>query len=557
MAWVDERYRLVERLGTGGMSVVWRAFDEVLGRQVAIKMLAGSYAANPDFRQRMRHEARAAARLAHPRIGIVYDYGESRSWRGSVTPYVVMELIDGPALGERLHDGPLSVDAALGVCAQVAEGLDAAHARGLAHRDVKPGNVMLSTGGVKVVDFGISALVGAHSDHAADGKVLGTPAYIAPERLIGAPVGTAADVYALGIVLYKSVTGHSPWQATDPAEMVAAHLTRSPEPLPSIDGLPDEVHDLYRRCLAKEPDERPEAGEVAAILASAAGLPVAPARVALAPIVLTAPIQRDCTTLLPPPAETTALPMSGSARVPAGRHGTRALPHPFGAAGRLWTPRLPVSRVRRRAAAGLALLPLAGLTAGLIVATNTDRHPRVEAAPAHAAVPAAAAPSCAVTYRVGTDDGANFAGTLTLDGWRAAPQGGWTVSFELPADQTFTAAAPATSTQSGSRIVVRVPRPDAATGGVAGTESVSVSFSGTYRGANPMPSVFTAGGDRCTPVLIGPSVASTGPSTSDGGTGTQVAARTGSGPGGGPAAGPGGGPAAGHGKGKDKGKGGG
>ena len=141
-----------------------------------------------------------------------------------------------------------------------------------------------------------------------------------------------------------------------------------------------------------------------------------------------------------------------------------------------------------------------------------------------------------MTYRVGTDDGANFAGTLTLDGWRAAPQGGWTVSFELPADQTFTAAAPATSTQSGSRVVVRVPRPD-----------VAVSFSGTYRSANPMPSVFTAGGDRCTPVLIGPSVASTPPSTSDGGTGAQVAARTG----GGPAAGPGGG----HGKGKGKGKG--
>jgi serine/threonine-protein kinase len=521
-------------------------------------MLAGAYVANPDFRRRMRHEARAAARLAHPRIGVVYDYGELRSWRGSVTPYVVMELIDGPALGERLHDGPLPVHAALGVCAQIAEGLDAAHARGLVHRDVKPGNVMLSAGGVKVVDFGISALVGAQADQAVDGKVLGTPAYIAPERLIGAPVGTAADVYALGIVLYKSVTGHSPWQATDAAEMVAAHLSRSPEALPSIDGLSDEVRDLYQRCLAKEPDQRPEAGEVAAILASAAGLPNAPAaRVDPAPALATSYVitpspARDCTTLLP--AETTAVAMPGSARMLAGRRGTRALPRPFGAAGRLWAQRLPVSRARRRAVAGLALLPVVGLAGGLIVTTNNDRHPQVQAAPAQAAAaPAVAAPSCAVTYRVGTDDGAIFSGTLTLDDWRAAPRDGWTVSFDLPADQTFVADAPATSTQSGSRVTVRLPQPDPA-GGMPGSAAVTVSFTGTYRSANPMPSAFMAGNNRCTPVLIGPSAASNPPSTSDGGTGAQVAAQTGGGAPGG-AARPGPGPAGGgHGKGKGKGK---
>jgi eukaryotic-like serine/threonine-protein kinase len=107
MACLGERYRLVERLGAGGMSVVWRAFDEVLGRQVAVKLLAGDYAANPDFRLHMRHEARAAARLTHPHIGVVYDYGESCTPDGLITPYVVMELIDGPALGERLRTGPL------------------------------------------------------------------------------------------------------------------------------------------------------------------------------------------------------------------------------------------------------------------------------------------------------------------------------------------------------------------------------------------------------------------------------------------------------------------
>jgi serine/threonine protein kinase len=141
MVWLGDRYRLVERLGAGGMSVVWRAFDDVLGRPVAVKMLAGDRAGNPAFRLDIRREARAAAQLNHPRIGVVYDYGESREGRGRPVPYVVMELIDGPALSERLGAGPLPWQRALTVCAQVAEGLDAAHTRGLAHRDVTPAPV--------------------------------------------------------------------------------------------------------------------------------------------------------------------------------------------------------------------------------------------------------------------------------------------------------------------------------------------------------------------------------------------------------------------------------
>jgi serine/threonine-protein kinase len=477
------------------MSVVWRAFDEVLGRQVAVKLLAGDYAANPDFRLRMRHEARAAARLTHPHIGVVYDYGESRTRDGVITPYVVMELIDGPALGERLRTGPLPPRAALGVCAQVAEGLDAAHARGLVHRDVKPGNVMLPSAGAKVVDFGISALVGEHADRAFDGRVLGTPAYVAPERLRGAPVGTEADVYALGVVLFKTVTGRSPWHADDPVQMLAAHLTRRPEPLPEADGVPAEVHDLYLRCLAKDPRDRPGAGEAAEILATAAGLASTPPLAA--PVLAVAPPHgEEYTTLLPSDDTTPSLPATvGTATVPAGRRRT--------------VGRLLASCGRRRVAAGLAALPLAGLVGGLIVTTNTDRHPRVEAAAAAPAAP----PPCTLTYQVGTDDGAAFTGTLTFDGRRPEPAGGWSLSFDLPAEQTFSAAPPATSTQDGRHVVVRL----------TGSGTVTVLFSGTYRDTNPLPATFTANGHPCTPLLIGPSGV---PQPTSDGTGVAAAGGT-------------------------------
>jgi serine/threonine-protein kinase len=471
MVRLDERYRLVERLGAGGMSVVWRAFDEVLGRQVAVKMLAGDYAANPDLRHGIRREARAAARLAHPNIGVVYDYGESRSPTGVVTPYVVMELIDGPSLGDRLRAGAMSWRDAVGVCAQVAAALGAAHARGLVHRDVKPANVMLSPAGVKVVDFGISALVGEVVDQTPDGQVLGTPAYVAPERLIGAPVGTAADVYALGVVLFKAVTGRPPWPVTDATELLAAHLTGEPDPLPPAEGLPAEVADLYRRCLAKDPGDRPPAAEAARVLAAAAGLIPAPVE---PPVAAPAGSGPELTTLLPSSADTAPIAVAASARVRPGGRGTRPLPAGYR---------------RRRAAAVLAVLPLTGVAAGLYATTTGDHHRDVAAASSDAP------PPCAVTYQIGTDDGATFAGTLTLDAGRPAPTGGWSVSFDLPAtDQTFRASAPGTSTQSGSRVVVRV----------TGTGRVAVPFTGSYHGTYPLPAAFVASGQSCAPTLIGP-----------------------------------------------------
>ncbi|GAA3268697.1 protein kinase [Dactylosporangium vinaceum] len=275
------RYHLDEVLGVGGMSVVWRARDEVLGRDVAVKVLSGRYATDPLARQRIRVEARAAAGLAHPNVAHVYDFGETGRDR-QPTPYIIMELVPGPTLGDRVAAGPISAAEALRICAEVAAGLAAAHARGLVHRDVKPANVILAPTGAKVVDFGIAAAAEPASELTPDGAVLGTPAYLAPERITDNAVTPASDVYALGVLLFKLFTGGLPWAANSPADLIRAHLHVAPDPLPARDGVPAGVARLASRCLAKSPGERPTAHELATGLAAAAGVrvavPTAPAR---------------------------------------------------------------------------------------------------------------------------------------------------------------------------------------------------------------------------------------------------------------------------------------
>ncbi|BCB81265.1 hypothetical protein Pflav_076750 [Phytohabitans flavus] len=257
------RYRLTTRLGAGGMAVVWRAYDEVLDRPVAVKVLAPRVAADPSFRWRLRAEAQAAGKLCHPHITGVYDYGEQDG-----APYVVMELIDGQSMAASLDlDGPLPWPEAVKACAEVASALAVAHAHGVVHRDVKPSNVMLTAGGAKVVDFGISALIGA-SDVTPEGGLLGTPAYLAPERMEGGQVSPATDVYALGLLLYRALTGHLPWEATTTTQMLRAHRYTDPGPLPPVEGLPEAVALLCRRCLAKRPETRPSSAEAAGVLAS-------------------------------------------------------------------------------------------------------------------------------------------------------------------------------------------------------------------------------------------------------------------------------------------------
>ncbi|MEV1012772.1 protein kinase [Micromonospora sp. NPDC049801] len=255
------RYRLLERLGSGGMSAVYRAYDEVLERDVAVKVLVAS---DPSARQRIRAEAKAAARLSHPHVTNVYDFGESRL-DGVQVPFVVLELLNGDTLESRLVAGPLPPRAALRVCAEVASAISAAHGQGLVHRDVKPGNVMLTPTGAKVLDFGIAAAAG-DSEIDFDGRLLGTPAYLAPERLAAGEVLPASDVYALGLLLHRTLTGRLPWAAETQTGMLRAHVHVDPDPLPEIDRVPAEIHRLYHWCLARNPDDRPPAAEVARIL---------------------------------------------------------------------------------------------------------------------------------------------------------------------------------------------------------------------------------------------------------------------------------------------------
>ncbi|MFI5488752.1 serine/threonine-protein kinase [Micromonospora echinaurantiaca] len=258
------RYRLGERLGEGGMSVVHRAHDEVLERDVAVKVLVGSDAV---ARRRIRAEAKAAARMSHPNVTNVYDYGES-SLAGEQVPFVVMEVLTGRTLEQRLADGPLPPRAALRVCAEVAAALAAAHALGLVHRDVKPGNVMLTQTGAKVLDFGIAAIAGA-PEIDFEGRLLGTPAYLAPERLDAGEVLPASDVYALGLLLHRVLVGRLPWQMATHTGTLRAHAYAEPGPLPAVAGVPAEVDRLYRRCVAKDPLDRPPAAEAARVLAAA------------------------------------------------------------------------------------------------------------------------------------------------------------------------------------------------------------------------------------------------------------------------------------------------
>ncbi len=274
------RYRLVERLGAGGMSVVWRGFDEVLGRQVAVKVLPPSTSTDPSFRRRLRAEAQAAARLSHPHITNVYDYGEATTVDGEPVPYVVMELVDGESLAAVLaRSRRLPWPAAVRISSEVAAALAAAHARGIVHRDVTPANVMLTSGGAKVVDFGISALIG-ENDIDPDGSLLGTPAYLAPERLEGGQVSPATDVYAVGLLIYRTLIGQLPWDVGTTTALLRAHQYTEPEPMPPVEGLPPAVSALIGRCLEKRPADRPSSAELAHVLSTVtAGVPAARAYV--------------------------------------------------------------------------------------------------------------------------------------------------------------------------------------------------------------------------------------------------------------------------------------
>jgi serine/threonine-protein kinase len=257
------RYRLLNRIGVGGMSVIWRANDESLDRIVAVKVLAADLAADARFRELVRAEARAAAALQHRHITAVYDYGETFNSDGALTAYVVMELLQGEPLSARLTEGPLPWPEAVRIGAEVAEALAAAHRLGIVHRDITADNVMLTSGGAKLLDFGIATTVGA-PDEDSDGMTFGTPAYVAPERLDGHRARPATDTYALGVLLFEMLTGRPPYPA-ETWEELAATQREQPPPL-SVPGLPSAVAVLCRRGLATDPRQRPTASQLAETL---------------------------------------------------------------------------------------------------------------------------------------------------------------------------------------------------------------------------------------------------------------------------------------------------
>ena len=257
------RYRIEGRLGVGGMSTVQLAFDERLERYVAIKLLAEHLADDPTFVSRFRREALAAARLVHPNIVQVFDFGFDERQH-----FIVMEHVPGNSCAELLRDhGRMEVDQAVDVITQACRGLDYAHRNGVVHRDVKPGNLLVSDSDVvKLADFGIARATD-QSSITQVGSVLGTAAYLAPEQARGEEAGPRADLYSLGVVSYQLLTGRLPYEANSLSELALKQQREPPPPVDEINPqVPPELADAVARALALDKEERPAS---AALLAEA------------------------------------------------------------------------------------------------------------------------------------------------------------------------------------------------------------------------------------------------------------------------------------------------
>ncbi len=302
---LDGRYALIERIASGGMGEVWRGADQILGRPVAVKLLAAAHASDEQFRARFRAEARYAASLSHPGIARVFDYGEAAFPIGGTTPpyppagtsaiggaYLVMELVNGEPLSAILERvGRLAPEITLDIVSQAARALDAAHQAGIVHRDIKPGNLLIMADGTtKITDFGIAKAREAQSAQlTATGIVMGTALYVSPEQATGSTVTGSSDIYSLGVVAYECLTGEPPFIADQPLAIAIMHKHDPVPPLPP--DVPRPVSDLVLAMLAKTPEGRPESARhvadradvildawtrTGAGVATTAGLPVVP-----------------------------------------------------------------------------------------------------------------------------------------------------------------------------------------------------------------------------------------------------------------------------------------
>jgi eukaryotic-like serine/threonine-protein kinase len=257
----DRRYRIIRKLGSGGMANVYLAEDEELGRRVAIKILNDRHASDDQFVERFRREAKNAAGLSHPNIVSIYDRGEAEG-----TYYIAMEYLEGRSLKERIvADGPLPIRDAIEVTRQILRAIGFAHRRGIVHRDIKPHNVLLVQDGpgderFKVTDFGISRTTASQMTEA--GSIVGTAQYLSPEQARGAPVDQRSDVYSVGIVLYELLTGKLPFTGETPLEIAMKHLSEIPKPPSELRAeVPADLDMIVLRALAKDPSDRFESAE--------------------------------------------------------------------------------------------------------------------------------------------------------------------------------------------------------------------------------------------------------------------------------------------------------
>ena len=434
------RYRLVERLGTSRASTVWRAYDEVLQRPVAVKLLDDGRAGDAVSRRQVRSQATALARVFHPNLTRVYDYGElmrpDRTW----ISFVVTELVDGPTLADLLAGEPLPWRTAVRICAEVASGLAAAHTAGVVHRDVEPANVIVTDGGVKLVDFG--AVAGG--------------------------AGTAGDVYALGVLLREV-------------------LDRHPHPESDLTG-------LVRRCLDDAPARRPTSTEIAATLAATARTgPVVAAELDPPPAPATLPALEfgdwDLADLLGPP--TLILPVAEPVPVPdTAEVRSPAVPIPM-ATG----PRRPA---RRRRTGRAVLVATAAVVAGLAatgypqLGSNAGEAGWIAAGPGPAGAGVA---TCGVRYETRRDAAGTFDVDLTLNQRTPRSSSGWTLSFTFPADQRLDSVAGAPWNQIGPTVTFHQGADPAAT--------IRLRLAGTYGASNPLPTAFTLDGTTCRAVVTG------------------------------------------------------
>ncbi|WP_030955942.1 protein kinase domain-containing protein [Streptomyces sp. NRRL S-481] len=332
-ALANNRYQLRDLLGQGGMASVHLAYDSVLDRQVAIKTLHTDLGREQAFRERFRREAQAVAKLTHTNIVSVFDTGED-SLDGMTVPYIVMEYVEGRPLGSVLDEdvrqqGAMPADKALKVTADVLAALEISHETGLVHRDIKPGNVMMTKRGVvKVMDFGIArAMQSGVTSMTQTGMVVGTPQYLSPEQALGRGVDARSDLYSVGIMLFQLVTGRLPFEADSPLAIAYAHVQEEPPAASSVNrALPPAVDALIARALRKNPNERfPSAeamrDECLRVAASLHATP--PSIVPGAPT----PSGAGVASAVFPPVDQAAPPPSGQVGTP---YQPAPPPHPYG-----------------------------------------------------------------------------------------------------------------------------------------------------------------------------------------------------------------------------------